>query len=68
MARFEAEVTVSIFVDVEGGGEAAARGVIADWLGRKREGIATRIGHYFIKSWSHEVKRIEQQPEEMEIF
>lgn len=64
MARFQAEVIVSVSVEVEYGDEKAARGVIADWLCRFREGSAAGIGRYFVRGWSSEIREIRREKEE----
>lgn len=64
MARFQAEVLVSVTVEVEYGDEPAARGVIADWMCRFREGTAPRIGRYFVRGWSSEIREIKREKEE----
>ena len=64
MARFRAEVLVSVSVEVEYGDEPAARGVIADWLCRFREGSAAGIGRYFVRGWSSEIREMRREKEE----
>jgi hypothetical protein len=59
--RFETDVLVSVSVEVEAGGEKAARALVTDWTLRNRTGIAQRMGRYFIKGWSSDVKRIERK-------
>ena len=61
MARYEADVLVSMSVEVEAGGEKAARGLISDYFLNFREGERSGVGRYFVKGFSSEVKSLRRR-------
>jgi len=60
---FEIEITATVYVSVEAGGEDAARKIVQDhvcndWLLQAIEGAKAGAGHYIVKGLSGEVSGV----------